>query len=177
MSPRRNDAQHLSIGDCVTSESGPKLAGSNAEDCFVTNLNLQSDGSIQVGWQRLDTAMGSQPSTSVRPAGRTWTVEERESILARKREDDEWGREQRSLDATPGALSAAIEQSLDWLIAVVEHEVAPPESCGACGTPNAQCDGSCADAVYHAEGMRKARTLLAAMKQRSAAAQPKGGGA
>ena len=59
---------------------------------------------------------------------------------------------------TTVAADALVE--LEWALAVIEHEVKPPESCGACGTPNAACDGTCADAAYFAEHMRHIRQLL-----------------
>jgi hypothetical protein len=61
-----------------------------------------------------------------------------------------------------------LEASLAWCVAVIEHEVEPPKSCGACGTPNAQCDGGCVDAVRYAEGMRIARMLLSTATKRQA---------
>lgn len=64
-----------------------------------------------------------------------------------------------NVSPAPAGLARAAK-AIEWLIAVVEHEVKPPESCGACGTPNAQCDGSCADAYYHAHGMQEARAAL-----------------
>jgi hypothetical protein len=54
-----------------------------------------------------------------------------------------------------------IRAELEWALSVIEHEVKPPESCGACGTPNAACDGTCADAHYWAEHMRAIRALVA----------------
>jgi len=56
---------------------------------------------------------------------------------------------------------AKLLEELAWALSVIEHEVKPPESCGACGTPNAACDGTCADAHYWAEHMRAIRSLVA----------------
>jgi len=38
----------------------------------------------------------------------------------------------------------------------------PPRACGRCGTPSAACDGDCADHVYIAQDLWKARAVLAA---------------
>ena len=52
-----------------------------------------------------------------------------------------------------------LREALAWCIGVIDHEVKPPESCGGCGTPNANCDGECADAFYFSKHMRAARAL------------------
>lgn len=51
---------------------------------------------------------------------------------------------------------------LDGAIGVIDHFADPPKSCGACGTPNAQCDNDCVDAAAHAEFMQKARAAVQA---------------
>lgn len=67
----------------------------------------------------------------------------------------------------------ALRDALAWTVDVIDHEVRPPESCGGCGTPNAQCGCECVDAVRHADGMRKARALLAKRALPSVPAAPK----
>lgn len=56
---------------------------------------------------------------------------------------------------------AELRGVLAWCKDVIDHEVKPPQSCGACGTPNATCDGNCADAASFACAMRNVYTVLA----------------
>jgi len=81
------EARLLSIGDMVESDNGPILGGTTSE-CFVTHLHMCSDGHVQAAWQRLNTSCGSQPAYSLNYSGRSWTDEERASILARMKSDE-----------------------------------------------------------------------------------------
>lgn len=81
------EARLLSIGDMVESDNGPILGGTTSE-CFVTHLHMCSDGHVQAAWQRLNTSCGSQPAHSLNYSGRSWTDEERASILARMKSDE-----------------------------------------------------------------------------------------
>ena len=54
----------------------------------------------------------------------------------------------------------ALREALSGALDVIDHGV--PESCGACGTPNATCDGDCVAAAYLASDQRKWRALAAA---------------
>ena len=54
----------------------------------------------------------------------------------------------------------ALREALSGALDVIDHGV--PESCGACGTPNATCDGDCVAAAYLASDQRKWRALAVA---------------
>ena len=62
------------------------------------------------------------------------------------------------------ATNEEIAEVLDWLMTVIAHEIEPPKSCGACGTPWGSCGGECVDAVYFSRGMGRASTLLRRLK-------------
>ena len=57
-----------------------------------------------------------------------------------------------------------MRDELAWCVGVIRHGGEPPRSCGACGTPNANCDAECADAFYFGEHMRKATVLVTSPK-------------
>jgi len=61
---------------------------------------------------------------------------------------------------------AKLREALAWVIDAIDHGV--PESCGGCGGPNAQCDASCQDAFYFAQGMHRARAVLAETETKEA---------
>jgi hypothetical protein len=61
---------------------------------------------------------------------------------------------------TPFEAIEAMRVELEWALDVIEREGPLFRTCGGCGTPNANCDSDCADAVYAAEHLRKIRQLV-----------------
>lgn len=68
---------------------------------------------------------------------------------------------------TPALDEKVLLESLEWLYAVVVHEVELPKSHEGSCHPDAGCDGACSDAYYHGLGMTKVWKLIQALKARA----------
>lgn len=82
-------------------------------------------------------------------------------------EDDDWIRGARvRLLAAHGTIDKQrsdldkLTQLLRYAVDVIDHEVKPPTACGACGTPNAQCDGDCVEASRFCTYLRQMRAAV-----------------
>lgn len=88
-------------------------------------------------------------------------------VAVRERDEARAERNARARDVMH--LEALVEQQREALRIVLNRaeqlfasDRPPPRACGRCGTPSAACDGDCADHVYIAQDLWKARAVLAA---------------